>query len=310
MHTHAVPPLGHHHVGRFVTLDPNLYLIAAGFELAAADRHEMEPRSRTVRWRVELGQLPRIRAHAAEDVSASRHAGVDDNEGLEPWRRMLDQQRAEYVRRKDELLRAPDGSRPEGVGLQRRASPSSSMQTADRAVTRIASSAGSEASLSVNNPLSLADANPWHAHFAMLGVLQQIRIDVERAFAGEERFERAKDQHLQQQRQRKEVDGTSFDEQLTAILAVWSMLPQHAAVGYRQGMHELAALCWLVVLEDCNGAGLSDLSTPQNIHQHQHLEADTYSLFDVIMARAEPWFAWKVSGQVSLASISLLRLAC
>lgn len=213
---------------------------------------------RSLQWRIHFGQLARPLSTHVENTKA--------------WANQLSTHRHKYAKDQSFLLREPDGSFPDCITTQRDNldsgnQPSSSMT-----------------SLQVNNPLSLADENPWHTHFAKMSTLQQIQLDVERVNYSEPRFH-----------QIFYGNHTKLVSSLVSILSVWSLHPNHEHVGYRQGMHELAAICYLVVCEDANSSHDSHFSS---LFEASYIEADAFNLFDALMVRAEPWYAWKVPTKV------------
>lgn len=229
---------------------------------------------RSIQWRIHFEQIPRT---STDEAGATRQ-----------WQERLRGLRKEYTRAKERLLRAPDGSVPEGVQLDEHGT------TGDEAGAVRAP----RTSLEFNNPLSLAEENPWHDHFAKLAILQQIQMDVQRAFPDDPRMRGA----------RKEGQDVGHDNRfnthLAAVLAVWSMRAENSHIGYRQGMHELAAICWLVVKEDAEELATQALpSGPADaaLFSRCHVEADAFGLFDALMLRTRSFYAWKETTKVSMA---------
>jgi TBC1 domain family protein 5 len=136
----------------------------------------------------------------------------------------------------------------------------------------------------VDNPLSLADDSPWQPHFERLTAFEQIGKDVQRTFPEE------RDRFL------SGVDTTSdsFHRQMCGVLATWSLIEDNVHVGYRQGMHEIAAVCWLAVKEDASDEV-----------DRRAMEADTFTLFDVLMKRALSFYIWRPTAAASSSSTSL-----
>lgn len=211
---------------------------------------------RSIRWRIDLGGKGLLR-HESEQ-----------------WSSALTEERRRYVDLKKTVLRAPDGSYPEGFGMETKNGQSSNKPTP----------------VDVNNPLSLADDNPWHSHFANLTTLEQIQKDVIRAFPEEE--ERFKSGPLGGQEK--------FVSQLSAVLFVWSLLEENLNVGYRQGMHEIAGVCWLIVKEDAETGMQYPSSSRQHLVQADDVEADSFALFQTIMFQAKRWYEWKSVGSSKL----------
>ncbi|MCO5586934.1 hypothetical protein L7F22_040878 [Adiantum nelumboides] len=104
-----------------------------------------------------------------------------------------------------------------------------------------------------------------------MAMLDQINVDVQRAFPDDERLRPERVQR-----------------QLVRVLFVWSLMGENVQVGYRQGMHEIAAICWLVYSEAVDRAA-----------GEAHAEADIFVLFELVMARARPWFEWRDQKKVS-----------
>jgi hypothetical protein len=192
------------------------------------------PLSRYARWRADLSR--------------------DDQQGHWDSKREKEA-RSRYSALKSDLTRAPDGSYPTEMH-----------DGGDQADIQIDNTKAPP--LEVNNPLSLSDNNPWHTYFASLSMLDQIKVDVQRAFPEDEVL-------------RSEIAQL----QLIRVLFVWSLMKENESVGYRQGMHEIAAICWLVRKD------ASDL-------KDRWMEEDTFILFELIMARAKPWYEWKSQPKV------------
>ncbi|PWN32963.1 RabGAP/TBC [Meira miltonrushii] len=211
---------------------------------------------RSVRWRIDL-----------DGKGLLRHEP-------EQWSSVLTEERRRYADLKKRVLRAPDGSYPEGFGME----------------TNIGQTSNGPTPVDVNNPLSLADDNPWHSHFANLTTLEQIQKDVIRAFPEEE--DRFKSGPLGGQEK--------FVSQLSAILFVWSLSEENLNVGYRQGMHEIAGVCWLIVKEDAEKGMQSPSSSRQLLVQADDVEADSFALFQTIMFQAKRWYEWKSVGSSKL----------
>ncbi|MCO5566212.1 hypothetical protein L7F22_019888 [Adiantum nelumboides] len=217
---------------------------------------------RSIRWRIDLGDGKGLLRHEPEQ-----------------WSNSLTEERRRYIELKKRVLRAPDGSYPEGFGMEIKNGQSTNKQPKP---------------VDINNPLSLADDNPWHSHFANLTTLEQIQKDVIRAFPEEE--DRFKNGPLG----RKD----KFVSQLSSILFVWSLSDENLNVGYRQGMHEIAGVCWLMVKEDAENGMLqspsSSSSSKQPLVQADDVEADSFALFQTIMIQAKRWYEWKSIGSSKL----------
>ncbi|SJX62957.1 related to molybdenum cofactor biosynthetic protein [Sporisorium reilianum f. sp. reilianum] len=198
------------------------------------------------------------------------------------WQAVSNRDREAYNELRCRLLRAPDGNYPPEVGF-------------DGTHTTISSSAASSSSfgrtvvhdLSVNNPLSLDDSNPWKTYYSTLETRRIILQDVERTFPDLELFRQ-----------------TRVQQSLTNILFLWSL--QNEEVGYRQGMHELAAVLWKVrtdgalrVLSRSPTGASTALSQAAADAPFEHaladvfVEHDVYALFCVLMQSAKSWYAWR-----------------
>ena len=115
----------------------------------------------------------------------------------------------------------------------------------------------------LNNPLSLAEDSPWKQYFSDMELRKVIMQDVERTFPESDAFRDAAVQKL-----------------LTDVLFTWCKL--NPDVSYRQGMHELLAIVFLVVDNDKN-----DLHTEDELFQimfdARFVEHDTAVLFFRLM---------------------------
>jgi hypothetical protein len=99
------------------------------------------------------------------------------------------------------------------------------------------------------DPLSESAENPWHQYFKDQELKQTIKQDVERTFPDLGQFHTTEAQKL-----------------LETVLFIWCR--QHPDPSYRQGMHEVAAVVYWVVLA----------------HNSHEMEANVYLLFTRIMA--------------------------
>lgn len=202
--------------------------------------------SRYAKWRADLSR------------SSSREESVRWTKSDE------EKERLRYATLKDDLTRAPDGSYPKEM---QDGNSTFQINTTSRNQYKAPP-------LEVNNPLSLSDNNPWHSYFASLSMLDQIKIDVQRAFPEDE-----------------DLRTDLAQQQLTRIVFVWSLIKDNTGVGYRQGMHEIAAVCWLVRRQEQK-------------EDQAYVEADTFVLFELIMSRVRPWYEWK-----SQVKVRFLHLA-
>lgn len=206
------------------------------------------------------------------------------------WSAVLKRDREAYNELRCRLLRAPDGNYPPEVGFD--GTPTvfePSFTSCSSTPSTSQSSRSIVKDLSVNNPLSLDDSNPWKTYYATLETRRVILQDVERTFPDIGLFRQ-----------------TRVQQSLTNILFLWTL--ENQDVGYRQGMHELAAVLWKVRSDgavDIPGRASSSSSptSAQNaadaafVHAlaHVFIEHDVYALFCVLMKSAKSWYVWRDS---------------
>ena len=126
----------------------------------------------------------------------------------------------------------------------------------------------SDQDLTINNPLSSAQSNPWNSFHQDNELKERIRMDVERTYQERPLF------------QHEEIQSM-----LTRILLIWSK--KHPELGYKQGMNELLAIVMFIAYcEHCprvvevseeTEASLRALNDPLS------LEADAFTVFNRIM---------------------------
>ncbi|MCO5554295.1 hypothetical protein L7F22_007823 [Adiantum nelumboides] len=181
------------------------------------------------------------------------------------WVDEVRQERRRYAALRDSILRAPDGTFPSDL-----APPIGEGEDKDTAPSR-----GKQQDLDVNNPLSLDDENPWNAYLESLTTLDQIRNDVHRTFPEDERFR-----------------GQDAQKLLTRVLFVWSAAKENSEVGYRQGMHELAAAIFITRFGERlkRDRGIDD--DAELVLDEAYVEHDSYSLFAGFMQHAKAWYVW------------------
>ncbi|CAG8444602.1 4847_t:CDS:10 [Funneliformis mosseae] len=133
--------------------------------------------------------------------------------------------------------------------------------------------------LSVNNPLSLDQANPWQEYFKDTELRKIIRQDVERTFPDNPYFRTS----LSQSR-------------LLDILFIYCKMNQD--VSYRQGMHELLApILWTVDKESIpssNGYAVEngeETIIKQTLNA-DYVEHDTFALFSALMKAAKVYYEY------------------
>ncbi|KAN0061783.1 hypothetical protein ACQY0O_005776 [Thecaphora frezii] len=276
-------------------------------------------RSRALRGEVPIGDRPTLR-WIHWKLFLSRHLSNTPSS----WTAVLDKDRNHYAALRRDMLRAPDGNFPPGLGLDddpevmaqispahRNRLPSRPSLSRTSSVHSFVSGKGILGDLSVNNPLSLDDSNPWKAHYASLEIRQTIAQDVERTFPELALFRQARVQ-----------------QGLTNALFVWCR--QNEDVGYRQGMHELMAVLWLVRHRDAIGSAASNGShgpesrgplnrnripsgatteddVMQTVLGERWVEHDVFTMFCVLMLGAKSWFEWKTPAAAAAASPPLPR---
>lgn len=126
----------------------------------------------------------------------------------------------------------------------------------------------SDQDLTINNPLSSAQSNPWNSFHQDNELKERIRMDVERTYQERPLFQHEEIQNM-----------------LTRILLLWAK--KHPELGYKQGMNELLAIVMFIAFcEHCPReveiseeaeASLRVLNDPLS------LEADVFTLFNKIM---------------------------
>lgn len=204
------------------------------------------------------------------------------------WHAVLQRDRDAYNELRSRLLRAPDGNYPPEVGFDGRHTTLESALTGSTSSQKRQTPAVTH-DLSVNNPLSLDDSNPWKTYYSTLETRRVILQDVERTFPDLPLFRQVRVQ-----------------QSLTNILFLWAL--QNEDVGYRQGMHELAAVLWKVRSDGAvdsrraaatQASRLSTQATDDAPFDHAladvFVEHDVYALFAALMQSAESWYAWRQS---------------
>ncbi|RHZ49558.1 hypothetical protein Glove_519g19 [Diversispora epigaea] len=128
--------------------------------------------------------------------------------------------------------------------------------------------------LSVNNPLSLDQANPWQEYFKDTELRKIIRQDVERTFPDNEYFRNPEAQN-----------------RLLDILFIYCKM--NTDVSYRQGMHELLApILWVVddeSIPSANGYAVEndEITIIRQTLNSDYVEHDTFVLFSSLMKAAK-----------------------
>ncbi|CAG8526384.1 31389_t:CDS:10 [Racocetra persica] len=133
--------------------------------------------------------------------------------------------------------------------------------------------------LSINNPLSLDQANPWQEYFKDTELRKIIKQDVERTFPENEYFR-----------------STSAQNRLLDILFIYCKM--NTDVSYRQGMHELLApILWVVdneSLSSTNGYTMVNVedATIRQALSADYVEHDTFALFSSLMKSAKVYYEY------------------
>nr|ODN86624.1 TBC1 domain family member 5 [Cryptococcus depauperatus CBS 7841] len=129
------------------------------------------------------------------------------------------------------------------------------------------------------DPLSLSTSSPWNTWFAHTELRAMIRKDVERTFPDMPYFQLERVQRC-----------------MTTALFLFSVL--NPDVGYRQGMHELFACCFLAVdrdtLDTCDKApkGEREIAMSATLNR-EYIEHDAFELFGAIMKSAKVFYEWR-----------------
>ncbi|SNX84456.1 related to molybdenum cofactor biosynthetic protein [Melanopsichium pennsylvanicum] len=208
------------------------------------------------------------------------------------WSAVIKRDRDAYNELRCRLLRAPDGNYPPEVGFDGThttlgSAAATNQQDPHASSARVRPAVVND--LSVNNPLSLDDSNPWKTYYNTLETRRVILQDVERTFPELDLFR-----------------VTSVQQSLTNILFLWTL--ENEDVGYRQGMHELAAVLWKIrsdgaveahSLSSCDSSHASTRASADAPFQHAladvFIEHDVYALYCALMQSAKSWYAWRDS---------------
>ncbi|WWC58047.1 uncharacterized protein I303_100582 [Kwoniella dejecticola CBS 10117] len=170
------------------------------------------------------------------------------------------------------------------TGAEDHHSPSASSTSASASTSRSAASPipGSSRSKGEGwDPLSLDSSSPWKTWFAHVDLRSTISQDVERTFPDIPYF--------QLPRVRKS---------LVTSLFLFSVL--NPDVGYRQGMHELLACCFLAVDRDSLSKEEQLKTSPEKDNEamwdtldRKYVEHDSFQLFQAIMKGAKEFYEWR-----------------
>ncbi|AAW46174.2 conserved hypothetical protein [Cryptococcus deneoformans JEC21] len=128
------------------------------------------------------------------------------------------------------------------------------------------------------DPLSLSTSSPWKTWFAHTELRATIRQDVERTFPDMPYFQLERVQRC-----------------MTTALFIFAVL--NPDVGYRQGMHELFACCFMAVDRDSlkvvNKADGQQKEAMIKTLDRRYVEHDAFELFLAIMKNAKAFYEWR-----------------
>ncbi|KGB77227.2 TBC1 domain family member 5 [Cryptococcus deuterogattii R265] len=128
------------------------------------------------------------------------------------------------------------------------------------------------------DPLSLSTSSPWKTWFAHTELRATIRQDVERTFPDMSYFQLERVQKC-----------------MTTALFIFAVL--NPDVGYRQGMHELFACCFMAVDRDSlkvvNKAEEQQEEAMFKTLDRRYVEHDAFELFAAIMKNAKAFYEWR-----------------
>jgi TBC1 domain family protein 5 len=116
----------------------------------------------------------------------------------------------------------------------------------------------------------------WTKYFAQVEIEKEIKKDLERIYPEFEFFQQA-----------------TIQEMMLRVLLVWSKL--NPDVSYRQGMHELLGPLLMTLVNSSFHADEEQCTHPIAVLcSAQHVEADSYLLFEIMMHRMKDMFAVSV----------------
>jgi hypothetical protein len=127
-----------------------------------------------------------------------------------------------------------------------------------------------------DNPLMQNEDSVWTKYFAQVEIEKEIQKDLERIYPEFEFFQQAPIQEI-----------------MLRVLLVWSKL--NPDVSYRQGMHELLGPLLMTLVNSSFDAEEEQRSHPIAVLcSAQHVEADSYLLFEIMMHKMKDMFAVSV----------------
>jgi hypothetical protein len=127
-----------------------------------------------------------------------------------------------------------------------------------------------------DNPLMQNEDSLWTKYFAQVEIEKEIQKDLERIYPEFEFFQQATIQDI-----------------MLRVLLVWSKL--NPDVSYRQGMHELLGPLLMTLVNSSFDAEEDQRAHPIAVLcSAQHVEADSYLLFEIMMHRMKDMFAVSV----------------
>jgi TBC1 domain family protein 5 len=139
----------------------------------------------------------------------------------------------------------------------------------------------SDDNLEVNNPLSSSENNPWQQSFQDNALREVIDTDVKRIFTDIDIF-------------KERVAKV----EIANVLFIWSKMNPN--ISYRQGMHEIAGIVYLVIrrdLEDWMTSRISSGDDIPNLFEEKFVEHDVWAIFAKIMIYLKQYY--ELSGSVS-----------
>jgi TBC1 domain family member 5 len=120
--------------------------------------------------------------------------------------------------------------------------------------------------------------NPWKTYFTSLEVLKSVQQDVERTFPDIPFFRLP---HVQ--------------KELTTVLFIHAQ--QNREIGYRQGMHEIAACLYMAIeFDSLDPSEERRFEEAEEFCSRNHIAADTSFLLSILLAsnsQLGKWFEWR-----------------